>query len=268
MITTGECSRMRAYTSKPVMSGSRRSSSTRSGREASNAAIRVLARVRTRHGVIAVALEERRERVRDRPLVVDDEDRRHQRAPCASTARVSSSNVNGFITLARPVCLDELLRRVALHVAGEEDDARCMRRIALDELAIDRIATRVRHAQVQQQRIVASTLEQRVRLRAGAGRVHRMTEPREVPHDGGANRRLVVDDEHRSARDSPDVRHLRLDRHVDGSAPGGTMIGKLDDERRADCQPTRRESSRHARERCRQRRRDRDRCPCRSPFVV
>jgi len=37
MITTGECSRMRAYTSKPVMSGSRRSSSTRSGREASNA---------------------------------------------------------------------------------------------------------------------------------------------------------------------------------------------------------------------------------------
>jgi len=41
---------------------------------------RIRARVRARHGVIPVTLEERRERVGDGTLVIDDENGRHQRA--------------------------------------------------------------------------------------------------------------------------------------------------------------------------------------------
>jgi hypothetical protein len=62
---------------------------------------------------------------------------------------VSSSSVNGFVTRGRPVD-STTLAGIALDVASEEDDARGMRWIALDELAIDGIAARIRHAEIEQ----------------------------------------------------------------------------------------------------------------------
>src|SRR5688572_31484322 len=64
----------------------------------------ICAGVRAHDRVATVTLEKRRESVGHRTLVVDDQYRSHQRAaPCAITTRVSSSNENGFMTLARPL---------------------------------------------------------------------------------------------------------------------------------------------------------------------
>src|SRR3982751_3669123 len=87
--------------------------------------------------------------------------------------------------------LNELLRGVALKVAGEEDDARRMCRIALQQLPVDRVTTRVGHAQVEEQHVVPATLDERVRLRAVRRCIDDVPEPREVPHDRGADRGLV-----------------------------------------------------------------------------
>src|SRR5688500_18160478 len=92
--------------------------------------------------------------------------------------------------------LEEALRRLALYIARKEDDARGVGRIALEELAVDHVATRVRHPQVEQQRVVAPTREESMCFGACARGVDRVTEPREVPHDRGANGRLIIHDEY------------------------------------------------------------------------
>src|SRR5215213_4303411 len=91
--------------------------------------------------------------------------------------------------------LDELLGGAALNVAGEENDARRMCRIALEQITVDRVATRIGHPQVEEQHVVPATRDERVRFRTGRCRIDRVSETNEIPHDRRADRRLVVHDE-------------------------------------------------------------------------
>ena len=99
-----------------------------------------------------------------------------------------------------------------------------MGRIALDELSVDRIATRIRHAKVEQQHVVAPTLEQHVRLRAGGRSIDGVAKAGKIPDNGGPNRRLVVDDED-AERASAGRRHLGLRDGVGRLSAGGMVTG-------------------------------------------
>ena len=72
-----------------------------------------------------------------------------------------------------------------------------MVRIALEQLAVDRVATGVGHSQIEQHGVVRSTLEQRIRFGAGASRIDGVTKADEIAHDRRANRWLVVHHENR-----------------------------------------------------------------------
>src|SRR5689334_7158094 len=113
--------------------------------------------------------------------------------------------------------LDEPTARIALHVTGKEDDASRVERIARDELLIDLIPAGFRHAEVEQDHVMASRLHQRVPLGTAGRRIHRVTKAGEVPNDRGSNRSLVVDDED-AERAAPRRRHVWLGDDISGLA--------------------------------------------------
>src|SRR3569832_1188371 len=91
--------------------------------------------------------------------------------------------------------LDEPLARIALDITGKEDDASRVERIALDELLIHLIPADIRHAEIEQAHVVATSVEQRICFCATGRVIHRVTEASEIPNKNRTNRSLVVDDE-------------------------------------------------------------------------
>src|SRR4051812_16159015 len=128
--------------------------------------------------------------------------------------------------------LDEPLARIALHITGKEDDASRVERIALDERLIHLIPADIRHAEIEQNHVVATSLEQRICLGATGRGIHRVTEASEIPNDGGSNRSLVVDDED-AERATARRSHVWLGDDVSGLTARRYRLRQLDDERGA-----------------------------------
>src|SRR5258708_9679186 len=127
---------------------------------------------------------------------------RRRRSESSPSVRHAGHDVRKVVELKRFAddgpsgLVEKALRQLALQIPGHEYDAGRMTRVALAQLAVQRLTAKVGHAQVDQDYIISVFLHERAGTGAAGGHVDAVTEGLEEARDGRAHRGLVVHHEH------------------------------------------------------------------------
>src|SRR5213594_3824364 len=202
MIVTQLYSRIRSSTSKPLISGRRRSRRTRSGsarRTHTMPSSPVWARItscpaRSKYVPSADVIACSSSMISTLAIAVAVSGLRA--APRSEEDRCEVVEKEGFAHGRTPGRLEKAARRFTLRVAGEKHDPLSHRRRAVVELGVQHVAGHVGHAEVEENGVVASLGDEGERLLAAADGVDHVAVRAKKLCDRAADRRLVVDDEH------------------------------------------------------------------------